>query len=57
MKSSDAKNPEVRVFRTGGEMMNRQIRTSAEIAEWITEEVRKHDSGQDFDLTDVIPLD
>jgi hypothetical protein len=37
-------------------MMNRQVKTSAEIAEWITEQVRQHDDGPDFKLTSVIPL-
>ena len=55
MKSRDAKNPEVQ-DGLAGEMMNRQVKTSAEIAEWITEQVRQHDDGQDFKLTSVIPL-
>jgi hypothetical protein len=36
--------------------MNRQLKASAEIAEWITERVRQHDNEQDFKLTSVIPL-
>jgi len=37
-------------------MMNRQAKTSAEIAEWFTEQARQHDNDQDFKLTSVIPL-
>jgi len=37
--------------------MGRKLRTSAEIVQWITEEARKHDGGQDFNLTGVICLD
>ena len=37
-------------------MMNRQVKTSAEIAEWITGQVRQHVDGQNFKLTSVIPL-
>jgi predicted trehalose synthase len=34
----------------------RELRTSAEIAHWITEQVRKSADGQDFKLTGVIRL-
>jgi hypothetical protein len=37
--------------------MGRKVRTSAEIAPRITEEARRHDGGQDFNLTGVIRLD
>ena len=36
--------------------MPRELRTGAEIAQWITEQVRKSVDGQDFKLTGVIRL-